>query len=225
MGVTLARLRTSLAVRLGFSTEGQPAIRQRGILDEFLRDAQEFVYWNTADDRHAKTVMLVAGLGQALFDLPRDMEALKPFRVWWRDPLVSRGWMRLVRDDLFAGSIEESDSMAHTPFMRALAVETPAGEPLAYRLVGEQLEIAPAAERFGLELRVDYGVRLPLLRDDDDVLLMDEVLVLRLAIVNAKAHYQQADGGLLSKQFEAVLGQIRAGQHVDRRYRAAGYRA
>lgn len=228
MGVTLSSLRISLATRLGFSTDGQPAIRQRAILDELIRDAQEFVYWNTSDDRYSKTVTVLTGLGQSLFDLPDDMETLKPLRVWWRDPAASRYWNALARDGffgsgLFESSTEDTDLMGHTPFMRALAGETPSGELCAYRIVGDQLEVAPAAERAGLEVRVDYSLRLPLLRDDADTLMMDQALVFRLALVNAKAHYQQADGTLIGKQFEAVQGQIRAGQHVDRRYPSRAY--
>lgn len=211
---SLAKLRYRLALRLGFATEGQAAQRQAALLDEFLRDAQELIYWQIEEDRFIKRAMFDIGVGQYFFDLPDDFEHRKPFSLF-----VKNGgqWDSLRRDAAFKSVVTDSEL---TPFERGKQVYR---LPFAYRIIGSQFELFPAANE-RLMLRLDYWQTLPPLVDDDDELLMPEELVLRMALITAKAHYQQDDLQLLAKQLDALQAKMRAGQHVDRVYQARAYR-
>lgn len=214
MGMTLAKLRYRLALRLGFATEGQAAQRQADLLNEFLRDAQELIYWGCEEDRFIKRAMIDVGVGQYFMDLPANFEHRKPFKVYLKD---DQRWVELARDAAFGKQITDANL---TPFARAKAETV---TPFAYRIIGNQFELFPAIDERTL-VRVDYWQTLPRFVDDDDELLMPDELVFRMALISAKAHYQQDDLQVLAKQLDGIQGKMRAGQHIERRYVPRYYR-
>ena len=220
---TLGKLRYRLAVRLGFATDGIAAQRQSIILNDFINSAYYFLYWSLEDDRHFKMAIIKTGLGQSLYELPTDMETGKSMRFWFRRSEHHK-WHSLTRDLGFKACIEEADLMQHTPFMRAQLNHPHSGYPYGYRIIGTQIEIAPASCALNDEIRIDYWQKLNQLVDDNDEPFLDGEAIFHLSLTNAKAHYQQEDGQLIGKQYQVLNSNLRAAQHVDRRYTQRGYR-
>lgn len=217
---TLGELRHKLAVRLGFATSGDIVLRQLPILEDFLQEAQDWLYWNIEDERWFVTARIQPGLGQSLLDLPADLETRKPLSFWVRDRVEGSAcwsWQRLTRGHLFNAHIEEHSLDAHTPFMRSTD-NSLGGYPCSYRFVGRQFEVAPATPTQTAEIRIDYTRALPRFVQEQDRLLVDERPVLLYALAQAKAHYQHPDAGQYGGLLEKYLGKLRAGSHTDERY-------
>lgn len=216
MDTTLGELRYELTVRLGFSTQGDIVNVQTPILNSFIRQAQHFIYFNVEDERLFRTQQRPAGLGQSLFNLPDDCEPRKKLSVWVRHPAHGHRWKVLKKAQLFADEIEES--LDHfTPAQRANSGVS--GEVSAYRVIGNQIEVAPAFEAEGCELRFDYVCKLGRLVQDQDVLTLEREAVFMLALATAKAHYKHDDAAQQGQIFERYLKNLRGREHDNAVYK------
>lgn len=184
---TLGELRHELSTRLGFGAMGSAGINA-GILDSFLRNAQEQLFaqldWRNLIRHDEKQT----GVGQAFYDWAADCN---PGRL--RDIAINDGtrWVPMVEGIDWA---MRSDSNQ--------------GVPIRFER-GTQMEVWPAPDAI-YTIRRYYTANPARFTQDNDRASLDDDLILLHALVNAKLHYKQADGQTYANQLQAMLDKLTA---------------
>ena len=190
---TLAELRQSLAINLGFGAQIGMIELQIPMLTNILQQAQDQLWrdvrWRHLLRSHEETL----GAGQRVMDLPDD------FAVG----LLS-GVFKLCHDVWVP--IPEG-------FPRCRDTQT--GEPIYFELSARydadniQTEFWPVPDT-EIQIRMDYYAKPARFSHNTDRASVDDALVLTLATVIGKGHYKQADVQLYSDRFSNQLRQLKA---------------
>lgn len=190
---TLAELRESLAVSLGFGAMSGVIDLQIPILNQLLQQAQQQLWrdvrWRYLLKKHTEDL----GVGQRVLDLPDDAPIGALFGVYAEE----RGRWRA----LFAGVPREGEE----------ARGTPAWYELTAREEGVmQLEFEPVPQEAPVKIRIEYYAEPKRFTQDDDFCSVPDDLLLTLAVVMGKGHYRQSDVQLYADRFTNMLRQAKA---------------
>lgn len=195
---TLQQLRDSLAVSLGFGAAGGSQPNQIPILNEFLQQAQAQLWRDLRLNNSRKTHYESLGVNQEFLDVPDDMSVGDLQAVFWLDGDI---WHRLHHGlpDVYDLSLRE--------------------EPCYYGInvrgdgSNVQVQFYPVPCEL-IKIRMDYYAQPSRFTQNDDAASVPDDLLLTLAVVFAKAHYQQSDVQLYTSRFDAMLRKIKA-QNFD----------
>ena len=205
---TLGELRTRVIRRLGYAAQAaNPPSGMADLIDDFLRSAQQFIYrrlYGTGGsfERFFEWTLTV---GDRFYDTQANTDActkkLRPEQitgVWIED--MNGSWSRLSRgiDPALYTSITQN------------------GLPCFYEL-RQELELFPAPDQ-AYKLHVKGRFALTQFTEDDDPCCVDPDVLFLNALSRAKNHYQQADAGDIAAEARALLDNLRAAAHGDRRY-------
>lgn len=200
---TLAELRESLAVSLGFGAMAGVIDLQIPILNQFLQQAQQQLWrdvrWRYLLKQHIEAL----GVGQRVLDVPDDAPIGVMFGVY-----------ALYQDNWYAVK-------AGLPRVG----EPDGGYPLWYELTAReqgvmQLEFEPVPEEEPVKIRIEYYAEPKRFTQDDDFCSVPDDLLLALAVVMGKGHYRQQDVQLYADRFANMLRQAKA-ENFASRLRAA----
>ena len=198
----LGSLRRELRDRLGYGSAGSQAGPNGSIMDSFLRQAQEQLYWEYIPRECVKTNVITTNDGQTLYDWPDNCNPDRLLRVNARDTTSSTA----NRWKLTEGVEYQHDDYA-----------TPKSKPLRYER-RDQLEIWPQPDGNHYRVDLEYVKRLDNFSLDTDFITLDSDLVLMLALSNAKAHYRHQDAGIYAQQLTRMLARIKSGTQGGKRF-------
>ncbi|OSI16508.1 hypothetical protein BWD09_07010 [Neisseria dentiae] len=186
---TLAELRQSLAISLGFGAMAGVIDLQIPILNQFLQQAQSQLWrdvnWRYLYRQHIEDL----GLGQRVLDLPDDA------------PLGNiNGIYAYINDEwreLRAGIPRSGEIVSY-------------GYPIWYELTGRQfdvlqVEFEPVPTDKPIPIRIEYYAAPENFTNDDDRCSVPDDILLTLAIIMAKGHYRQPDVQLYADRFSKML--------------------
>jgi len=202
----LGSLRQELRDRLGFASFGSQAGSNLAILDSFLRQAQEQLYWEYIPREHIGTTEIQTNDGQINYDWPDNCNPDRLIMVTARDSTTSTP----SRWKLTEGIEYYHDDHS-----------TPKSQPTRYER-RDQIEIWPKPDGNQYYIDLEYVKRLNPFSADSDKVTLDAELVLILALTNAKAHYRHEDAQIYSQQFTRLLEKIKGGTLGEKRYVRGG---
>lgn len=202
----LGSLRQELRDRLGFAAFGSQAGINTALLDSFLRQAQEQLYWEYTPRSHIGTSSVQTNDGQKTYDWPDNCNPDRLIMVTARDTTAATPsrW-KLV----------EGIEYYHDDY------DTPKSQPTRYER-RDQIEIWPQPDGNQYYIDLEYVKRLNAFSVDADKVTLDADLVLMLSIANAKAHYRHEDAGVYSQQFTRMLEKIKGSTIGEKRFVRAG---
>jgi hypothetical protein len=203
---TLLSLRTELAQRLGFSSSGSGAILQADLLNSALRSGQEQLFYEFGDllthrvnDREPGATVA----DQVLYDLPTDLDPLKPFTV-----SVQRTTGGTYLELQIGIGVAEHNILPtinqQWPYRWDLRNNSEVAS-----VVKTRLELWPTPDD-AYPLKLEYNAALGEFEVDTDLTTIHPQLILLHGIVTMKAHYNQPDFQLYASQLSALLGRIKA---------------
>ncbi len=204
---TLGELRHALRTRLGFVTQGSAADSNREVLNEFLREALDYVYQHLDGLVLVKEARRATSPGAALYDWhnvqeDEPIDAQRVQSIWLATDDTT------YRTQLTQGISEVQQALPER------------GRPTHYDTLNGQLQIYPTPDaRYTLFIRY-LEPKARLTQDQDRPNLPDD-LILLYAIATAKAHYRHPDAAVAGKAFEKLLTVYHTRQHEHRRYFAA----
>lgn len=186
---TLGDLRGELLARLGMGAMGPSGGANQALIDSFLRNGQEQLYW-LQDWRHLteyedKTL----GVGQNLIDYPNACERSQ--RVLRVEYPYNEMWTRL----------DEGITTEMWSNMETLSY------PSRYERYA-QIQMYPKADQL-YTIRIWYVRDLERFTENGDNATLDDSMVLLHALANAKAHYRQPDAQTYQGQLDTLLSRIR----------------
>lgn len=203
---TLGELLTELRERCGFSTAGAAAARNDGLFKSFLRDAY-YTVWHELDSPLLKQQAIIPLQGgERLYDWHNDVQdtEIDPgavFSIWVRQEGGSVAYQLTqgIREDERASNID------------AL--------PSAWDTLNGQLEIYPVPTTVSNDALVIYyqQVRTELVNSSDRPIVNDR-LILQLALANAKAHFRHPDVEAVAANYKNMMRAERTKQHQGQRY-------
>ena len=204
----LGSLRQELRDRLGFASFGSQAGINTAILDSFLRQAQEQLYWEYIPREHIGTSSIQTNDGQKKYDWPDECNPDRLIIVTARDSTTSppSTW-KLV----------EGIEYYHDDY------DTPKTQPTRYER-RDQIEVWPQPDSNKYFIDLEYVKRLNAFSVDSDKATLDADLILLLALTNSKAHYRHEDAQIYSQQFTRLLEKIKGGTIGEKRFVRAGRR-
>lgn len=186
---TLGEIRSAIQTRLGFGMAGNAQIVNSGLIDDFIKSAQEALYlefdWIELKTTHERQT----GSNQAFYDYPPDcnVERINSISVYWGGVY---------------NPLKEGIELQH----RSSNVGT---VPCRYER-REQLEVWPVPQSTDYKLRFEYIKTLnPLVNNSDRTSLPSEIVNL-YALANAKAHYRQPDADQYANQLNVVLSRLKS---------------
>lgn len=195
---TLSELRSALQRRLGFVATGSAAAAQAPILESFLQDAQESLWWQYDPPELRRTHTFTTSPGQTLYDWPSDFDLHKLDGVTVID---EAGMHRPLPQGVDA--YHDSDVTSRT---------------IPERFdIGPQLEIWPEPDD-AYAMEIEYTALPARFTLDTDRASIDDSLLFLLALANAKAHYRHPDAKAYAQQAETALRAIQAKAHGQARY-------
>ncbi len=206
---TLATLRTSMAIRLGFASQAAnlpPGMT--ALINQFLFDAQSTLYrdYPALQTRRFFRWKVVPGIRfYSLKDNDEDVIAglhLDPSKtIEWVGMQDTRNvWWPLVE-----GISPQLYTMIAKPW-----------RPARYE-IRQAIELYPAPNQtYWLWMKGHMGLK-SFVNDTDQTTLDDELVYLR-ALANAKAHYGQSDAVVVDKDAKRLLGKIVGSTHGTTRY-------
>ena len=198
----LGSLRRELRDRLGYGSAGSQAGPNGSIMDSFLRQAQEQLYWEYTPREMVKQSTITTNDGQTLYDWPDNCNPDRLLRVNARDTTSSTA----NRWKLTEGVEYQHDDYA-----------TPKTRPLRFER-RDQLEIWPQPDGNQYRIELEYVKRLDNFSLDSDLITLDAELILMLALSNAKAHYRHSDASIYSQQLIQMLTKIKSGTQGGKRF-------
>ena len=198
----LGSLRQELRDRLGYASAGSQAGPGGAIMDSFLRQAQEQLYWEYIPREMVKSFTISTNDGQTLYDWPDNCNPDRLLRVNVRDTTSST----VNRWKLTEGIEYHHDDYA-----------TPKSKPLRYER-RDQMEIWPQPDGNQYRIELEYVKRLDAFSVDSDFITLDADLVLMLALSNAKAHYRHEDANIYAQQLVQMLNRIKSGTQGAKRF-------
>ena len=204
----LGSLRQELRDRLGFASFGSQAGINTAILDSFLRQAQEQLYWEYIPREHIGTSSIQTNDGQKKYDWPDECNPDRLIIVTARDSTTSTpSTWKLV----------EGIEYYHDDY------DTPKTQPTRYER-RDQIEVWPQPDSNKYFIDLEYVKRLNAFSVDSDKATLDADLILLLALTNSKAHYRHEDAQIYSQQFTRLLEKINGGTIGEKRFVRAGRR-
>ena len=204
----LGSLRQELRDRLGFASFGSQAGINTAILDSFLRQAQEQLYWEYIPREHIGTSSIQTNDGQKKYDWPDECNPDRLIIVTARDSTTSTpSTWKLV----------EGIEYYHDDY------DTPKTQPTRYER-RDQIEVWPQPDSNKYFIDLEYVKRLNAFSVDSDKATLDADLILLLALTNSKAHYRHEDAQIYSQQFTRLLEKIKGGTIGEKRFVRAGRR-
>ena len=204
----LGSLRQELRDRLGFASFGSQAGINTAILDSFLRQAQEQLYWEYIPREHIGTSSIQTNDGQKKYDWPDECNPDRLIIVTARDSTTSTpSTWKLV----------EGIEYYHDDY------DTPKTPPTRYER-RDQIEVWPQPDSNKYFIDLEYVKRLNAFSVDSDKATLDADLILLLALTNSKAHYRHEDAQIYSQQFTRLLEKIKGGTIGEKRFVRAGRR-
>lgn len=189
MARILSDLRNELSVRLGFGAQVNAGQANAPILNSFLADAQEQLYWRLDWPELTRFDEVTTGSGQALYDWPLNINLERVLSVACR--ISGNLWRPMQRGIGF-----EHRSIATSSY------------PLRYEPSAAQMEVWPVPSA-AYVLRRYYVSALGRFSQNDDAVTLDAQLVLLHALANAKAHYRHNDVSGYVTQVEKRLIEIK----------------
>ena len=202
----LGSLRQELRDRLGFASLGSQAGINQAILDSFLRQAQEQLYWEYTPRTHIGTSEITTQDGQLNYDWPDNCNPDRLLTVTGRDTTASTP----SRWKLIEGIEYYHDDHV-----------TPKSQPERYER-RDQIEIWPSPDSNKYRIDLEYVKRLNPFSVDSDKVTLDAELVLILALANSKSHYRHEDAQVYGQQFTRMLDRLKGGTHGSKRFIRGG---
>jgi hypothetical protein len=203
---TLADLRTSLLVRLGYAAQAEnPPPGMALLLDDFLRRGQRFLYRRYDALQTERFFRWTMTPGERFYGLRSNIDScgkkLTADRITWAGVEDLNGvWLPLT-----CGIPPEFYTAANY-----------AGIPSHYE-VRQCIEVFPEpSAAYTLRIKGRFGL-LPFV-DDDDIATIDSELVFLWALANAKNHYGQPDARDIAQEAQTYLRMLIADSHGTRRY-------
>lgn len=186
---TLGEIRSQIQTRLGFGMAGNAQIVNSGLIDDFIRGAQESLYLEFDWIELKSVYERQTGVNQQYYDYPPDcnVERIKSISIYWNGHYIP------LKEGVYLSD-------------RGIAAPT---IPCKYER-REQLEIWPIPQSTDYKLRFEYIKTLaPLVKSSDRTSLPSEIVKL-YALANAKAHYRQPDAGQYASQLNTLLSRIKS---------------
>lgn len=184
---TLETLRDRLRKRLGYSSAGASAGALQPILDDFLKTAQDTLYWMAEWTRLRRYETRQLGVGQYLYDYPATAN----------------------RDRITAISISREDEDQWSPPLtegfppERYTTQAQQRAPCAFQRY-EQIEFDAQADQI-YDVRVFYIKELDRFEQNGDRASIDDTMIFTVALGDAKAHYRQPDAKLYTDARDALL--------------------
>lgn len=186
---TLGDLRGELLARLGMGGMGPSGGANQALIDSFLRNGQEQLYWlqdwRFLTEFEDKTL----GVGQNLIDYPNSCERSQ--RVLRVEYPYNEMWTRL----------DEGITTEMWSTMETLSY------PSRYERYA-QIQMYPKADQL-YTIRIWYMKDLARFTESGDNATLDDSMVFLHALANAKAHYRQPDAQTYQGQLDTLLSRIR----------------
>lgn len=187
---TLGELRGTILARLGMGAMGASGGANKALIDSFLFEAQQALYW-MQDWKHLQWYEdETTGIGQNQYDYPAACERE---RRLLKVEVLHAGQWRQLREGI-------TTDMWSTMSSRSF--------PARYERF-EQLLIYPEPDA-GYTLRKWYVRDLDPFSQDNHRATLDDSMILTHALAHAKAHYRQPDAQLYQGALESLLARIRA---------------
>ena len=191
---TLGEIRSQIQTRLGFGMAGNAQIVNSGLIDDFIRGAQEALYVDY-DWLELKAVYeRSTGVNQQYYDYPPDcnIERITSISILWNGQYVP-----------LKEGIQLSD--------RGIA---PGTIPCKYER-RTQIELWPVPQSSDYKLRFEYERTLLSLVNSSDPLSLPGEMVKLYALANAKAHYRQPDADRYASQLNSMLIKLKSRQRTQ----------
>lgn len=211
---TLGALRRRMMVRLGHAaTADRPPPGMTDLLNDFLQEAQRFLYEKVASFRQSRFFEWDLQEGVRFYDfhenadgchrkfVPELVEGVYVTHI----PCPHERWQELhagIDPGLYNGGIRNS-------------------WPQRYEF-RQCIEIFPAPDARGGYLRIKAKADLEPFTEDEHFTTIDSDLVFMLAMANAKAHYNKPDAQVYGGMVQSRIGDLIAGSHHTRRYIPGG---
>lgn len=199
---TLAELRKRLLRRLGFAAQANnPPPGMKELLDDFLQDAQQQLYWKYDVLRTERFWTWQTEAGKHLYDVPIDCTKFLEFRK------------------ISAAHLQDGQQWypLHYGIDPVLYTSTQTTRPYRFEL-REYIEVWPVPDVSTYLIRIKGHIGLKRFVQDSDRPTIDTEAVFLHALARAKAHYEQRDGSNYERDLERLIGNLVAGSHVTRRY-------
>jgi hypothetical protein len=204
---TLAELRRSLMIRLGFSAQtANPPPGMVDLLNDFLQGAQRNLYRQYTVLRTERFFTWALIPGVRFYDLAENEDEctkeLDPRMITWAG--LSDGpqsWRPLI-----CGIPPECYTQPEV-----------LGWPTRYE-IRQCIELWPAPSDDNLRLRIKGHFGLEPFEADDDQCTIDDEAVFLYALARAKAHYRQPDAANYQTDAMNYIRNMTAGKHQTRRY-------
>jgi hypothetical protein len=176
---TLADARAEVMTRLGFADQGTAVTRGVKRINSFIQQATNelAVEVGWTDSRFELFIPLITG--QDRYEFP-DETKIGDFTL----EVVDKNGRRYS----MAGGIQTQDWLGDSTDPELLAK---IGQPVRWRVVDREIQIIPAPTDVFTRLAVFYSLRVPIYRDDGDLLPFDSEVIIQRAVILGKVHYQQ----------------------------------
>jgi hypothetical protein len=208
----LQALRAELRDRLGFASSGPNSGINQGLIDSFLKSAQNFLYnqfdFNVLSVRTGLTTEtnlqpdLTQGIGQTFLDYPADANKERILKLY-----------------VNAGVAPTSQWLPLTPEIPVEWYNITTNQPYPQRYeLRDQIEIWPGADRV-YPIRVWYVKSLSRFSQDGDLPSIDDDLIFLHALATAKAHYKQPDAATYGTQLMATLARLKRNTFGSKTFR------
>ena len=206
---TLQSLRTRMMIRLGHAASAnRPPPGMGALLDDFLREAQRFLYEKVASFRQTRFFEWPLEQGVRFYGFNDGdggctkmvPELVEGVYVCDGDPAQER-WVELaagIDPRLYTGGVNES-------------------WPSRYEF-RSCIEVWPAPDSRAGYLRIKAKGELMPFKADEDRTTIDSDLVFMLALANAKSHYGKQDAAQYNGMVQSRIGDLIAAEHHTRRY-------
>lgn len=204
----LGDLRLELSARLGFASTGNASGPKQAVLNSFLQNAQDQLYY-AFDWKQLKKVFTFnasstpsLGQSQQYIDYPDDVN---PDRIL---EMSSKGINTTDFDPM-----QEGIDLSHRN-------TTTTDRPRRYAL-RDQIEIWPVTDQSGYTIRMEYIKRLSAFTQDSHATSLPvekDGLIFLHALANAKGHYRHPDAQAYAGQLNTFLGRLRSKESPNSRY-------
>ena len=197
-------MRTALNLRLGMGAMGVMSPGHSGLLDSFLQEAQELLYFRYDLFRTERFYSWALVANQHFYNFSANLESasiVNPRKLTWVG--ISRGntqWQRLI-------------SGISPEFYTSLSTSIP-----THFEIREAIELWPTPKDATWTLRIKGDFGLGAFAVDTDKTTLDHQAIAMLSLANAKAHFGQPDAGNYMSQLTSYMHGMIAGSHQGRRY-------
>lgn len=207
---TLADARAEVMTRLGFADQGTAVTRGVKRINSFIQQATNELALEVGWTDTMFELFLPLITGQDRYEFP-DETTIGNFTM----EVVDKNGRRYP----MAGGIQVQDWPGDSTDPELLAK---IGLPTRWRVVDREIQIIPAPTDVFTKLALFYQRRVPIYRDDGDLLPFDSEAIIQRAVILGKVHYQQP-GVQEARQMHAVyVARIVAKQGPGRVFNVGG---